>query len=751
MSLLTMELQKIYGKRNTLILVALIGFLNVCLLFAAAPPGGVRKEDLKYAYSHLGSMTKEERIPSILNRREELISGSSAKPVFGLFRETEHAVLEELYEQTKQIEGYPEFLREIQERSVGSEISIFQNTSEYSKENALKTARDFKPLEGIELKFVNSRVVTEATQNTAGDLFAILLLFLLVVQQTVYELDRGLYTLMRTTSRGRAGLISAKLMTVFLTALMVTLLLGGTTLAGTVLKYGSIDWGAPIQSVIGYGGSALKLSIGEYLLLYYLSKCIAYWWIGLLLLTITLFAKKTLTIYLSALSILGMSLAFYFGIDGSSPLKLLHYINPVPFTMITPIYRYYFNLNLFGQPVNIIVIFAAVLTLGLALLHGICILHFIKGYGFSGIVRGKLYRPKQRTEHSQSLLMHESYKLFIAQKGGLLLIALIVSLVYLYGNKEVQKGPYEAYYAKYMQRLEGFWTAEKTAFVHEENQKFNDLIRLKRQARLKLNTGEITPVEMSNTDQMVQENMRPYPSFRRAMSRVEHVKAEYERNGRVLPIVYEIGYLRLLGLSEREYEEDMIGALLLVLSMVGMMTGFYTMEYDTGMIGLIRSTPEGKERLETLKLRICLVLTGFLLMIIQLPETVFVLRQFGLEQQWAPAAALPEIPHGIAGMPLIVRILAVFAVRFLTGVVTLYLIRAVAFRVRKTVVAQAILMGMLGLPIAFHLIGLRGVDFLTLNPYFSGNMLWNRMPVAAAGFLLLTPLIVLWQARSIRE
>lgn len=425
------EFYKTIVRRSFLFVLLLALFLNFCLLFTRTAEDRVPSVFYQKVYDTVQSLSKEAQIPYILEQAEKQAEVSPLN-----IEETyEQQVFRRLAKHAAQVEHYPDYLADIQSQAEQSGISIFQDTSEYARKNLAATAKAFSSFEGTELSFVNSMTFADSTDFVITDILILALLFYLVMSMTIYEKEHHLFKLLRCTKKGRSSLIMSKSMLLVLGSLCFTLLFWGCNAFTAALKFGRLDFSAPLQSVYGYDGSILPLTIGQYLLLFLLCKMIVYTAVSFLMLGIALKTKYTIRVYIYTLFTFLLSFALYHFIDGNSSLQIFHYLNLIPLIRANDVFRFYFNLNFFQTPVNIIPLSVSFLVLLLLMFMAFNIYTFSSDKWDSSILQKKrLFRNSGRIPGT-SLFCHELYRLLISQKGIFIFVLLFALQGWLYTQK----------------------------------------------------------------------------------------------------------------------------------------------------------------------------------------------------------------------------------------------------------------------------------------------------------------------------
>lgn len=121
------------------------------------------------------------------------------------------------------------------------------------------------------------------------------------------------------------------------------------------------------------------MNTSEYLLLFLTSKILITALISLLILYFSLRSKQTTMLYVCIGVFFLAAYLLRVMIPGDSTLGILHYVNLIPFLSVYPVFKFFFNVNIFGLPVAMSTVFFTITSL-LLLLIIICISYgFIRG------------------------------------------------------------------------------------------------------------------------------------------------------------------------------------------------------------------------------------------------------------------------------------------------------------------------------------------------------------------------------------
>ncbi|MDO5689694.1 MAG: hypothetical protein Q4G61_05555 [Tissierellia bacterium] len=723
MQLLLFELWEELRKPSFLYVLTIAVLLNGLLQYFSIYNSWIQPEDYRYAYQQLDLIPESDR-RIILEEQLESISHRADHPLL-LSRERgkEFPILSELLRQAEHIEDYPSYLEEVQVAAKQPSIAIFRDASEFSVLNAQKTADDFLVLKGTELQWVNGHGFEKATESALSDEIIVLLLYYFIGYPILKNKETGLFHFLRTTPLGRTTYILSRIFIALIFSGVFTLLIWGSNYWLSIAKYGEIDLSAPLQSLMGYGGSGVSLTIGSFWIRFLLLKMLIYFLISLLFLWLSITASSGIVLYFRSVLIGLISYFMLQFIPVHSKLEGLRYINLISFIGVTPNLKHYINLNLFGQPVGIHQLYPKVLVLLILILISVILWEF-GNHPVSISFQPASHKFWIRWDRIGSIVLQEGYKLLISQRGLLVLLVLLLSQIWLYSVKDISLGEQELYYRSFMNRLSGYWNPDKTKWVREFDRQFEEQKRIRDSALLRFEKGEIAELEKNLTLAHTSAVLKRESAFQKVQSRLFYLADQYRLEGRVLPVVYEEGALRVFGLSRRGYQEDMISAVFLLVPMITVLPSYYMMEKRTGLDGLIRTTYNGRRIHRHRKRQVGVYFTVFSFVITASPELLFVAKNLGLPDLSLNAYGIPEIAN-LRALPIFLRLLLAYGIRLAMALIVLWSVQQLANHMDNLIKVQSILTGVYLLPIALHLMGMKWIDFFSFNPLFSGNLLLN--------------------------
>jgi len=719
------EFEKTFCRLPCILVLLTALVLNACLFCTRGQEDGVGANAHRQANAYLAALDEKER-PVFLEEYGKSLEEGTWDEAF-LFTDDlwkEQKLVQEFEKRIMQTEGYPDYLKGIQMKAKQQDISIFQDISEYTKRDLNAAAAAFAPFLGRKAEFVNSDTFLHATEFIVTDIIALAVLFYLVVSMVIYEKEHGLFSLLRASKNGRGSLICAKMAAGTAASFIITVLFWAGNFIMSVALYGMVDLSAPLQSVYGYDTSAFDATVGQFLFVFLVSKAVVYTAVSFLALLLSMKALSTMEIYLGACVLIVVSAACY-AAGVYSGFYILHYANLIFLVRVVSFYRFYFNLNILGYPVSIMVFSLCCTVL---LLGGCWYLNwrvFASRHFSCGIRRwpGKRKRHRAIKRVNVSVFSHECYKLFVSGRGWALLLAFLCLMVWIYGQKNYWVTKDERYYKEYMELLAGQMDKEKEAFLEKEKQELEMYEALLKEKQKDYGQNKISEAEMAAVSKLVSEKLESRDALLRVLER-----AEYAKRHRT-PLVYETGYLELLGYGGAQYREDMANALGFVIALVLLAAPFFATEYSKGMMQLISTQYAGRRR--TLLAKGAAAVAGKLLIFPgeYMQQIIQIGAVYGYAGLSYSSDTIPELAGGFLRCPLWAYLGAVYFLRFVMACATLLLVMGVAVYRKNTVQAVSLLLIFLAFPLGLHLLGMEWADLGTLNGCYSVNRVLNERNV----------------------
>lgn len=605
----------------------------------------------------------------------------------------------------EQVNEYESFLSSVQTKADSlSSISIFsQSENSYELRNIDATAEAFQGMNDVEIQYYPEKGLMTAINFNLTDVITVFSMILIAAVLVRYERDNGMLSLIRATPKGRGQTAAAKLTVAAASLFIILLLLYGINIlyCGTVYGLGPLT--RSIQSVPILMRSTFKLTVGQYMAAFLLTKWIAAVVCGFWVMFAMLMAKRQLSGMVVSITFLLLNLFIRAIIPGTSYMDVAKYANLVSLINTNELLGAYRNLYWFGTPVSRLLV-ESITAVILFILFVSLFVNSYQTHYFTGRKQKTVgllrWRAKSTTPFRQ-----ECYKLFMMQGAGVLLLALAVFGIYNIINTTSHITADEIYYQYYMQLVEGPLTEETIGFLEEENEKFMPIYQAQQDfAENKISKNQYRFIMESNSGLI-----RRLEVFREIVDKVNRL-GERPR----MQLVYETGWLKLFDYSDTE---DLKSALIAAIMCGICFSGLFAIEKQSGMIKVISVTPLGQSRSVTLKLKATVLASAIITFLTLFDRIWIIARDYGLGAWLAPVysiseyAGAPEIPLFLM---VFIQIISRFASILLMAVVTL----ALSEKFGNTFSAMFVSLMIFALPIVLSLAGLTNAKWVSVYLWF---------------------------------
>lgn len=757
------ELYKVWGKRSFPGLLAALLLVNLFMLWYTERPelGGFPASAYRLLQADLKGKTEREKQDEIQSAYEkatafalidavkalelrddafaqlEIDARKQAHP--GLYEayiegytgqfspryttdpERETAFLTNVWEEMQQVSAYPAYLDSIAQKAENlSGISIFSSSDHdsFSARNIQKTAADYQGMRGTPICYDGSHGFLAATGFFVTDLLMLLLLFVLACILIFDEKQKNLFSLLRVTPRGRLPSISAKLFALGVSSAGVVIVLFGGNLLYCAATVGLGDLSRSLQSVGSFSGSALRMSVGEYLLLFLFTKWLACWVAGLLILLVSVLSRHPAISLLSAASLFAAGYGMFAWIPAQSEWNMLKHLNPAAVLRTNEIYRQYLNFNLFDRPVNLIsTVFLFLLATGIllttcVLFAFVCKRQFhVKSISLPGKARFMLRRGRR----GASLFSQESHKLLVQNKAAWFLLLFAALTVMALPKSPDYLPSDELVYRQYMAVLSGEMTLEKQMYLDQERAVFDDAAQKSQAIALQIQRGEISRSQAALMTRPYDAILARQPIFERVLQQVAYCK---EHPG--ASILYTSGYLKLFAGSG-----NAVSLLPLVALSVLCFASVFAMEYRNNTVRILGVTPLGRKKTAVTKLRLSILLTIPLFVLSILPELVHIGQTYGFPGLSDSVVSLPPYAGLPAWLPVWGLLLLHYGFQLLGCMAVTAVICALSLRFKSGIYTAMIAFLLLGIPILLAAMGLDFALYCSLLPLFQAGRYWS--------------------------
>ena len=619
------ELYKLIKNRSTMGVLGLLFLMHV--LFLALQISSEQQEVSVGTYKNIYAELKSMETDSIPDYFREKVQ-QYAPEELGYF-DRRYFIYSDAAANARQVLGYADFLEKIfgAEKSYGS-VSLFAKKNAYLVKNLKKTVAVYKKLEGTALPVEGSEGVLGVFVSDSILLLLLSAMYICVV--FLFQLDRnsGIELMERTTVRGRQEQMAAKLLAMGVAAFV--LLIAFTAL--NVVIYGaSYGFGSllrPIQSVKGFLGCPLKVSVLGYFFLSIGTRWFALFLMGLIFTAICLMTRKVGVSFFASSVIVAVMAGCFYRIHDASLFVYLKYVNLFTLLENNALYRDYRNLNIWGLPVD---------AMACVWLISVLLCFFLTGHV---VVNGRKIRVRSARKKRirklyfdpvPNMFCQVAYKMLVYGRGIFILLISAVIVLGAYWRYPVYLSQEETQYRAYMHLFEGPFTQEKKELVVSEEKRFADL----RQSMLTLSeeymAGNIDQQTYKIRLESINQELLLESAFERVKSNLARISSiDHAEN------VYETGY----GILLQEKLLHLISYFVIGVLLLSVIAENAVQEKLSGMRDVTYSTVNGRNVLRRHEL-IIYELCGLLICIIVFGgEILFAAKNYGLPRPGAGVNSL---------------------------------------------------------------------------------------------------------------
>lgn len=615
------ELKKLFMSRYAVLLCISLLLVNGLLFYrrctGTADNYSLQQVQQKYA---LGSAIEDER--DALEAWAESYWVAQTEPPEGLLTGEPFYELqldEYICEQRQSVLSYARYLQD----KVG-EINARLNAGFLgTEENFLYRAQEcvmekYQTLTGLAPRPAFYDQIGLLAEWMPTDLF--LFAFVFVGGLLIFSDDRrfGRMLFLRPTVKGRSALFCRKLAALLTHSLAAFFLLYATNIAICGALFGFSDLSLPIQSVPGFLACPTPFTVLGYLINAALDKLL--WLFQLVALIALIDAATNGPVGASALCVLAAALSLLLSKLNSPWLAELSLIRQ---SLTADRYQECFMLSFFGVPMMQTLAFRLVSIGGALTFTAAGLGCFCRR---DAVIPSRRRLPRLPVGRHTSLWRHESFKLFVTQKGACWLAVLITVQCAVYFGTQSPVTETEYYLRQYAQVLSGERTDEKDKFLRAEEQRFTE-------QREKIDFYYSISEDPALADVLTEELRMAL----RAENAFEIARSQYESLYPGQSYVHSTGYRYLFDASG--VQTDLQCLLLMELVLIMSLAGCFATEKENG-VSVLQVTAGARGRAARRKLLLALLLALLSLVTAFLPQTLLAAQQYGLTQCGALANSL---------------------------------------------------------------------------------------------------------------
>lgn len=627
------EIKKLLGQRVTMLLFLLLLVINGVGTWNLDIPGiqPYSQVDVIHIRSLYKALPEDNRqaLYSLQGRKEILSEAiwEGGDPGMLLTEDvyTEQQLFQTLIRRVDPVVNYSAMLQDI---DYNAETLLLtgrygENTFEYR--NVIRSRQVYGELRDVEPKVLYSGGVELLPGGGITEIMTVLMGLMIALELVFSEREKGTLGLCKATFKGGFPLISGKILAGLTAGAVGTILLYGSNFLIGIIRCGPVDLSAPVQSIYGMIRCPLKVSIREYLCLFFGTKIL--WTASVMAIAyVASFVGRKLWQCCGVFLLIG-SVCF---IRGDSVL------NPYDLGSTSQLFGNYRNLNILSYPVSN-------LTVNVMALTGI----LMGGFSLSVILHMKQVpsigernsrKRKRKLPMPMSLFRYEARKSLIMNGGAYVLLILLLVQAFVYADFPNRISPQEQLYIRYSEILAGKAGEEKDTFISQEEARFMDLYQKLESYDQGFATGKISQDSYSALTGDIYRQLEGESIFYRARDQYLLMKEQK------LEYVCLTPYERLLG--QEGTGEFLRQSILLSIALAVGLSGVNGTEYENGMTLLLHTTEREQESYR--KKRLIGILYGLMgATIAYAPQIIAVGYFYGLPGLTASAGSVPLLKMGV--------------------------------------------------------------------------------------------------------
>ncbi len=592
-----MEWKRIFQNKRFLIMILVLYVLCIFLFYREMnnKENKTQRLEMKQKVESIIDQVEEWESTNILQYLTEQIQKENEQISQQYNRNEEVEVsgtllgLKEVYQEVTALDGFSQKVQSVLQNEQQMELlAVFQKDDGYGLKNIKKTARDYEVLLNVHPKLMNNISLNRYFDFKITD-FVIIAGAILTIFMFLQERKRGIWEVVNTTKRGRCYLAIERVGILALLIGVFVALFHSTILLISIFNYGAIDVSLPVQSITRLQDFTYVMSIGQFLIYYFIMKYFYYFMLALLIwLVLSLFRNTTVGLSIF-IFIFGVEYTLFNTILSSSGKNIWKYINIAGWMNWIEYCQRYQNVKLFSYPIEIKQI--ALVLFCIFTVVSICALLILAGkrkpIGKQSIFTVFFNRLGSWISNKipvPSLFALEARKLFWMQRGIWILLILLLIQIQMLNTSKVYYSEELMYRNYYYKKYEGLVTDQTLKKMEEEEQSISRAIK-----------------ELSSSftgDEAVDNGI--FIQIQSQQARLTALKSIMERGNGILAlgekgvgagIVNPIGYQHLFGKSEEHKQEETIFMGVITLCLV--LGGICSLEKQAGTYSVIKVTKKG--------------------------------------------------------------------------------------------------------------------------------------------------------------
>lgn len=549
--------------------------------------------------------------------------------------------------------------------------SIFTQKDSFSERNIQQTKSDFEQIANINIVEFDNEFLCAYFDfpwlNIILISYAILGAFVFSEKKS-----RGMQAIIHSSISGRQKFVMRRLFAIFLFDFCCILLFQGVLFILCAMKYGGDmgnSLGYPIQSIPLFKMLTIRMTIAEFIIIDFIYKLIKCLVLSICIWTAFMMIDNVL-LSLAIMTAAGLAeYALYVFILPGYKMELLHYCNIFYIFSKNLFWTEYKNLNIFSYPLNSKLVIIILLFL---LILSICAVVFVYGKksypvkernkfldSLMKIILQKWYGIVALVQENMGCIGSEFYKIIIIQKGLLLLIATVLTLLVLNPVSNIKFTGCQKEYNKFIREF-GSAPNDKSNKAIQALEKELDSENSKYEAVMEdYEKGLKTEEEMYEAEMIHDALAYKREFFQKIQEQTNYLNELNEKKGINGWYVNSFEFLKL-------FENERIINVVIILLFVTLISEASMLEEKkSGMIKNIHCTYYGRKNMFNQKFFVSAVLSILVYIVMITIRFINVKRAYGVEGLSAPAQSFYELSGLNINCSLLTYLLCFYGVRII--------------------------------------------------------------------------------------
>ena len=590
------------------IAVTLIAFMFTLYSAIGSKPIQISDSEYRAFHSEVSNITEaNEKTEYIQNLLEQEMQSDNRDLQWRDHIDFYNAELE----QAQAVRDYKTYLSDIRESAESmTGISIFAEKDSYTYRNAVSIPKSYEQVSSVCPSYLNSESVLLALNNRIIDIVLILVLFTAVFILIGKERETGIMGVIKPLKKGRTYLCSTKIFLVLLTAIVLGIILYAEVLLVGALRYGYTDFSSPIQSIKGYIGCNLPITVFQAIIIMIAFKVLTAFLLSMLLYLLCTRLSTVISI-LIVTAVIAAEYGLYSKIPFTSELSPLSAINLISFLDSANLLKSYHSINFIGYPLGYLYVAVVSLSVGIAVSFIIANLLFAT---MKTAVKAKSKKENRFTKYiPKNVFSYTIYKFLVLHKG--LVILLIVALIQIY-SAFTMKMPYDAddrWYKYYCDTLADLNESEADNFIITEDERFNALY-------LELVSPETSEYRINQ----IGNELKAKAGYELAKEQYQYIK-ELDSSNKAM--FYLSGWNQTFGING--YREDMLHSIILLSSMCLIILPIVAYDRKRNIPYLVNATKHGRNVYFRHNMIFASIISAFLSILCYIPNFLAIISVYG--------------------------------------------------------------------------------------------------------------------------